>query len=432
VRGRWQVRKNIMWTVLLAIYVVVPWIPIGGHPAVHLDIPGRNAFLFGHTFTNQDFYLMFFLVSGLGFGLFVVTALWGRIWCGYACPQTVFMESVFRRVERWIEGPRDTRIRRNLGPATFGKIWRKGLKHILFVGLAWLVAHVFLAYFIPARELLVAVTGPPGAHWAAFLWGTIWTGVLYFDYAWFREQTCLIICPYGRAQAAMVDRDTVVIGYDEKRGEPRSKKTAEGGDCIDCYRCVAVCPTGIDIRNGLQLECIGCSNCIDACDEIMDRVGRPRGLVRYDSQRGFEGEKRASVKRPRVFLYAFLGVLGLAVFGFSAAGRSGFELRALRSTGLPYVLEEDWIRNVYNVRVQNKQDRPQTYTISAEPKGGPESLEIVVAQPTIRLEGLADLRTPIVARVSRTDWDMPFPITLRVTDVETGRSEAIEIKFRGP
>jgi cytochrome c oxidase accessory protein FixG len=432
VKGRWQVRKNAVWTLLLLIYVAIPWITIEGRPAVHLDIPGRNAFLFGHTFTNQDFYLMFFLVSGLGFGLFVVTSLWGRIWCGYACPQTVFMEGVFRRVERWIEGPRDARIRRNLGPATFAKIWRKGLKHAVFLVLAWLNAHVFLSYFIPARELLGAVAGPPGAHWAAFLWGTIWTGVLYFDYAWFREQTCLIICPYGRAQSAMVDRDTVVIGYDEERGEPRSKKAAEGGDCIDCFRCVAVCPTGIDIRNGLQMECIGCANCVDACDEIMERIGRPRGLVRYDSQRGFEGAPRAGLLRPRVLLYAFLGLVGMAVFGFSAAGRSAFEVRLLRSTGLPYVLEEDSIRNVYTLRVQNKQDRAQVYTISVEPEGAPASLEVVVSQPSIHVEALADERTPIVARVSRTDWDLPFPLKLRVTDAETGRSEAIEIKFRGP
>lgn len=298
VHGVWQVRKNIIWFVLLAIYVVTPWIPINGQPAVNFDIADRTAFLFGETFTNQDFYLLFFLVSGLGFGLFVATSLWGRVWCGYACPQTVFLEALFRRFERWIEGAREVRIRRNLGPNSWDKVWRKGVKHLVFVGLAWLTAHAFLAYFFQPRELLVAVTGPPGDHWAAFLWGTIWTGVLYFNYAWFREQTCLIICPYGRAQSALIDKDTVMIGYDEERGEPRSKKrataeslkaaeakAAEGGgpialptagDCIDCHRCVAVCPTGIDIRNGLQMECIGCANCIDACDDIWNaRAGSP-------------------------------------------------------------------------------------------------------------------------------------------------------------
>ncbi|MEZ5065079.1 MAG: cytochrome c oxidase accessory protein CcoG [bacterium] len=433
VHGRWQVRKNVIWTTLLLIYVLVPWIPINGHPAVHIDIPGRNAFLFGATFTNQDFYLMFFLVSGLGFSLFVLTSLWGRIWCGYACPQTVFMEGVFRRIERWIEGPRDVRIRRNLGPVTGDKVWRKIVKHIVFLGLAWLNAHAFLAYFIPAHELLTAVTNPPQQHWAAFVWGTVWTLVLYGDYAWFREQTCLIICPYGRAQSAMVDRDTVVIGYDERRGEPRSKKSSpDGGDCIDCFRCVAVCPTGIDIRNGLQMECIGCANCVDACDEMMDRVGRPRGLVRYDSQRGFEGEPRASIFRPRVFLYAFLGLLGLSVATFTILKREPFEARVLRSTGMPYVLEAESIRNIYDIRIQNKRDSSRSYTISLDPTGVPEDLEVVIAQPHVDVGGLADIRTPVVMTYPREDWNEAFPLTLRVTEDATGKHVDVDVKFRGP
>jgi len=433
VHGRWQVRKNFIWGLLLAIYVFVPWIEIGGHPAVHIDVPGRNAFLFGQSFTNQDFYLLFFLVSGLGFSLFVVTALFGRVWCGYACPQTVFMEGVFRRVERWIEGPRDARIRRNLGPRTRDKVLRKTVKHMLFLVLAYANAHVFLSYFIPPHELLRAVTQPPAQHWAAFVWGVVWTGILYFDYAWFREQTCLIICPYGRAQSAMHDADTIVIGYDRGRGEPRSKKTHEGGDCIDCFRCVAVCPTGIDIRNGLQMECVGCANCVDACDDIMRRIDRPTGLVRYDSQRGFEEGRRRSILRPRVFLYGGLALVGLAVFGFTAARRDAFEVRMLRTAGLPYVLEAERIRNVYTVRIQNKRDEPAAFTLRMDPgDGAPTSLQQVLAQPHVAIAALGDERVPIVAMVPRKDWAAPFPMTIAVTDSATGHTRNVDVLFRGP
>jgi cytochrome c oxidase accessory protein FixG len=433
VHGRWQVRKNFVWGLFLAIYVGMPWIQVGGRPAVHIDIPGRNAFLLGHTFTNQDFYLLFFLVSGLGFGLFVLTSLFGRVWCGYACPQTVFLEGVFRRVERWIEGPRDTRIRRNLGPATRDKITRKAVKHVVFLGLAYLNAHVFLSYFIPARELVHIVTQPPAAHWAAFVWGLVWTGILYFDYAWFREQTCLIICPYGRAQSAMQDADTIVIGYDRNRGEPRSKATKEGGDCIDCFRCVAVCPTGIDIRNGLQMECIGCANCVDACDDIMRRIQRPTGLIRYDSQRGLEDGKRRSLVRPRLFLYAALGLLGLFVFGFTLSRREPFEARMLRARGLPYVLEAQKIRNVVDVRIQNKRDVPAVFDIRLDaPDTAPPSLEVIVAQPRIRIAPLGDERSPIIASLLRDEWDVSFPLTVAITDSATGHTKTLEVPFRGP
>jgi cytochrome c oxidase accessory protein FixG len=431
VHGRFQARKNVVYSILLLVYVLVPWITIGGHPAVHVDLPGRTAYLFGRSFTNQDAYLLFFLVSGLGFALFVVTSLWGRIWCGYACPQTVFLEGVFRRIERWIEGPRDTRIRRNLGPLTTDKVWRKGAKHVVFLVLAYLTAHAFLAYFFTPRGLLDAVAGPPNAHMAAFLWGVAWTAILYFDFAWFREQTCLVICPYGRAQSALIDADTLVIGYDERRGEPRSKKTAEGGDCIDCFRCVAVCPTGIDIRNGLQMECIGCANCVDACDEIMDRIERPRGLIRYDSHRGFEGEPRRGLLRMRVLGYAVLGLLGLTVLGFSLAERSSFELHFLRAKGLPYRLEGDVIRNVLTIRVQNKSEEAAVYFVDAAAPGHPDAT-FVVSQVRLEVPGLADVTTPVIVTVPEASFDGPFPLSITVSDSTSGSSRTIDASFRGP
>ncbi len=434
VKGKWQLRKNILWAILLAIYVGLPWIRMNGQPAVHVDIPGRNAFLFGQTFTNQDFYLFFFMVSGLGFGLFIATSLFGRLWCGYACPQTVFMEGVFRKVERWIEGPRDKRIRRNLGPWTAEKTRIKFVKWAAFLTLSTASAHAFMAYFIPGHELLSAVRGDPTEHWGAFLWVTIWTAILFFNYTWFREQTCLIICPYGRLQSALHDADTIVIGYDKVRGEPRSKKTSEtGGDCIDCFKCVTACPTGIDIRNGLQMECIACANCIDACDDIMERIGKKPGLVRYDSERMLETGSRRSLVRPRVFLYAGLTLVGLAVATVVAIRRAPFEVRMLRSAGLPFQLDDESVRNVFTIRIQNKMAEKAVFFVTVdEPGAGAPAPEFTIPQPRIELESLADVKTPLVATLPRSEWTANFPLTIVVTDSATAHARAVAVTFRGP
>ncbi|MBM4118890.1 cytochrome c oxidase accessory protein CcoG [bacterium] len=430
VRGPWQLRKNLIWALLIAVYVLMPWIELGGKPLIHLDLPGRAAHLFGQTFTNQDFYLAFFLITGMGFGLFVLTSLWGRIWCGYACPQTVFMEGIMRRLERWIEGPRAQRIRRNLGPWTGDKVWRKGLKHALFLVLSYLIAHVFLSYFIPVRELLKVVQESPAAHRSAFGWSMFWTAVLYFNYAWFREQTCLIVCPYGRLQSTLVDDDTVVIGYDAGRGEPRHKGVGEGGDCIDCFRCVEVCPTGIDIRNGLQMECIGCANCIDACDDVMTRTDRPRGLVRYDSQRGFAGQRRRLL-RPRVYVYAVLGLAGLAAFGFKAAGREPFQANLLRTSGLPFAIEGESLRNLYTLHIQNKTDAPHRYRIEPAP-GAPASLSFIIPQAELTLGPLEDAELPLFATLPRAEYREAFDFALLVTELESGNQRRLALRFRGP
>lgn len=440
VRGRWQVRKKVIHWVALAIFFLLPWLVVGGHPAIHIDLPGRQAFIFGQTFTNQDFYLTFFLVTGLGFTLFVVTALWGRIWCGYACPQTLLVDGVFRRVERLIEGSRERRLRRDAGPVNWAKIWRKIVKHTLYFALSGLAAHTFTSYFFPIRELLPTVFSGPTGHTTAFVWTLVWTGILYFDYAWFREQTCIVICPYGRLQSALTDTDTVVIGYDEKRGEPRGKKGADGAaDCIDCFRCVTVCPTGIDIRNGLQLECIGCANCIDACDEVMDKLERPRGLIRYDSQRGLEEGERRSLRRPRTFLYAALGLLGVVVFSWALLGRETFEARILRPRGLPYQLTEETIRNLYSVKLQNKSDVVTDYAIRVElpsPEDGGsanlERLEIVVAREVATVQALQDVEIPVFLTLPRADYDTHFPFTIVVQDQLSGKEKELELRFRGP
>lgn len=433
VHGRWQIRKNLVWLLLALIYVALPWFEVGGRPLIYIDLPGRAAHLCGQTFTNQDFYLVFFLASGMGFALFVTTSLFGRIWCGFACPQTVFMEGVIRRLERWIEGPRVTRIRRNLGPWTGDKVWRKILKHLLILGTSYLIAHVFLSYFIPIRELLHVIRSSPGEHPNAFFWSMFWTGIMYFDYSWFREQTCLIVCPYGRLQSTLIDDDTVIIGYDANRGEPRSKGVNTGGDCIDCYRCVEVCPTGIDIRNGLQMECVGCTNCIDACDEIMDRIGKPRGLVRYDSERGFETGRRKFL-RPRVWVYLVIGLVGLSVASLKISGRTDFQTGVVRSRGLPFVLEEDRIRNLYTIHLQNKSPETRSYLVApGEADGSPaDQVEFIVSQAHVRLESMDEVQLPVFAILPRAAYSGSFDLSIAVTDSVTGQQQQVAVRFRGP
>ena len=303
VEGRFTTARYAFFAVLILFWAALPWVDIGGHPALFLDIAQRQFFLFGLTFNAQDAWLLFFLFSGVGLSVIVVTTLFGRVWCGWACPQTVFMEGIFRRIERLVEGPRNQRLRLAASPPTARGVAKKVLKHVLFIVAAVFAAHVFLAFFVSIPSLFDMASQSPTAHPIAFGWMVTVAVALYGNFAWFREQMCLIICPYGRLQSTLTDRNSLVVGYDAIRGEPRGKaKDPDAGDCVDCRRCVTVCPTGIDIRNGLQLDCIGCTACIDACDAIMDKLKRPRGLVRYDSLNGLEHRKK-SLFRPRLVFY---------------------------------------------------------------------------------------------------------------------------------
>ncbi len=430
VSGRFHLLRRGVFALLIAVYAALPWIPINGNPAVFLDISGRQFHLFGHTFVSQDFWLVFFLITGLAFLLFYVTALFGRLWCGYACPQTVFLDGVYRRIERWLEGDAPRRRRLDAAPWNTEKVLRRGLKHAAFVAVSLAISHLFIAYFVSIPELYRMMGASPLENWTVFLWVFVTGGILYFNFAWFREQLCIIICPYGRLQSVLIDDDSVVIGYDDERGEPRGKVNTPGaGDCVDCARCVSVCPTGIDIRQGLQMECIGCTACIDACDAVMKKLGRPTGLIRYDSANGLAGRKTRIV-RPRTVLYTALLLAGAGVFLFALSQVSPFSANAIRMPGAPYYQQEDSVRNHFQVRVINKRNETAAFSIRAESPLA--EFDWTTPEQPLVLEPHQERVTPLFVHIPRAAYEGPFPITLHIEDNDGAGQVTRRVTFLGP
>lgn len=430
VSGRFTMWRRVFGAVLLAVYVLLPWIPVGGFPAVFLDLATRRFHFFGLTFLAEDLWIGFFLLTGLGFSLFYVTALFGRLWCGWACPYTVFLDHLYRRIERLVDGDPTQRKKLDASPWTGEKIAKRTLKHGLYLIVSLLIAHVFISYFVSIPRLYDYMRQSPLNHAKAFGVMLFLTGALHFSFAWFREQFCIILCPYGRIQSALTDDDTVIIGYDEKRGEPRGKVTdPNAGDCINCSRCVQVCPTGIDIRNGLQLECIGCAACVDACDEIMDKVGRPKGLVRYDSFNGLAGGKTRFV-RPRIILYTGFLCLGLAVLGIVLTTLHSAKAEIIRMTGQPFYLDESGVRNQYRLQLITKSQEPTEFRIRLE--GLPESAVVSGLDELILLQPGEETMKTLIVRVPKDAYKGGFRIELKA-QIAPGDFEVSDtVEFLGP
>ncbi|MFM7232726.1 MAG: cytochrome c oxidase accessory protein CcoG [bacterium] len=337
----WQRRRALAWF-LMAFFLLLPYVKMHGRPAVLLDLPQREFLLFGARFLATDTVLFMLLMISTLIGIFLVTAVLGRVWCGWACPQTVYMEFLYRPIEYAIEGgPRGVEALDRQG----GLPLRRVLKYLVFAVLACVLAHTFLSYFVGVERLAVWVRRSPFEHPTSFLVMLGTTVAVFLDFAWFREQTCLVACPYGRLQSVLLDRRSMVVGYDTLRGEPRMKGGARSlpviaGDCVDCRMCVQTCPTGIDIRDGLQMECLQCTQCMDACDRVMTKLGRPQGLIRYGSRDGFE-RRATSWLRPRVLLYPVVLLVTGGLFLGVLFTRRNLDVTLLRGKGEPYVIQHD-------------------------------------------------------------------------------------------
>ncbi len=366
--GRFLKARGVVGWVLIAIFAVLPYIQINGHPAILLDVIHRQFHLFGATFLPTDTLLLALGLVGLIVTIFLFTALFGRVWCGWACPQTVYMEFVFRPIERLCYGLAG----RGGAPKPGTARWRHVVKYLLFFLVSIYLAHTFLAYFVGVENLRTWIFGSPFNHPIAFVVMAVTTGLMLFDFSYFREQMCILACPYGRFQSVMLDRQSLIISYDHHRGEPRGKLRRDGGDrqgdCIDCHACVATCPTGIDIRQGLQLECIGCAQCIDACDAIMTKIKRPLGLIRYSSQDAIDGVGRRF--RPRLVFYPTILLVIATLLALNVAGRQPADVTLLRSPGQPFIkLPTGEITNNLRLKITNRSDEPANYTVSIAGEG---------------------------------------------------------------
>lgn len=428
VRGPFTRMRAIVGLLLLGIYAALPWIPINGFPAVFLDVANLRFHFFGLTLVTQDLWLGFFLITGLGFSLFYVTALLGRVWCGWACPQTVFLDFI-RRVERWIEGDATARRKLDAESWTSSKLMKRVAKHAFFALFATALAHVLLSYFVSIPGIWNAMRHSPLAHWNLFLLVMAITGGLWFNFAWFREQFCIILCPYGRLQSALIDKNTLVIGYDAQRGEPRGRKSATTGDCVDCGRCVAVCPTGIDIRQGVQIECIGCAACIDACDTVMAKLDRPPGLVRYASTNALAGKKTRWI-RPRIILYTCLLLVGASVMTYGLSTLRAARMNVVRVTGTPYVLEHDTIRNQFFIRIINKKHVADAFQVGLA--NLPPGSHTAGIGEWIAVESLADVVRPVAITIPRSAFHGDFSLRFTVTNTTGTTKLEKSITFIGP
>jgi len=435
-------RRAVAWLLIL-LFTAAPYLRSDGKPLFLLDLATRHFTLFGRTFLPTDTVLLALFIVGAFVTIFLLTALFGRVWCGWACPQTVYMEFVYRPIERFFEGA-PGRLKKSRLASTPAA---KPLKFLAFLLVSAFLAHTFLAWFVGVDQLLVWVQGSPLKHPAGFLVMAATTALMLFDFGYFREQMCIVTCPYGRFQSALLDRNSLIVTYDTARGEPRGKRVAPAravpspvgadqpaaqtqvtGDCVDCGLCVTTCPTGIDIRDGLQMECINCTQCIDACDAVMTKLKRPTGLIRYSSQAALAGE-RPSILRARIIIYPVILIVIAVGFFLALAAKGAADITVLRGMGRPFTeLPGGFISNPVGIKIVNRTDRGATFLVDSPD----QAIRINSETDPITLQPgqSATIPAAIVAPAHAFDGGA-LSVTIRVTGPD-GFSREITYRMMGP
>jgi cytochrome c oxidase accessory protein FixG len=433
IRGLFYKYREWFSAALLLGLFAGPWIHVNGHPLMLFNVIDRQFIILGIPFFPQDFYIL--ALGLLSFIVFIMlfTSIFGRLWCGWACPQTVFMEMVFRRIENWIEGSASQQKKLDEGPMNAEKIRKKVLKHGLFWIMSFLIANTFLAYIIGSNALVKIVTEPVGQNLGGFISIVVFTTVFYLVFARLREIVCVIICPYGRLQGVLLDRNSVVVAYDHQRGEPRGKMVkgqveTGKGDCVDCGLCIDVCPTGIDIRNGTQLECIACTACIDACDSVMEKINRPHGLIRYASETQIADKKTFSyTARMKAYTVFFLLLFG--VFATLLALRKDLQASVMRSPGTTFMRQPDGqVVNFFQLKLTNKTFDPMKVEVEMEGLKG--NLQLV--EEKLEVAGGEHKSTGVIVRMAQGDIKQnsnPFKLVVK-SDGEVVNT--VKLVFNGP
>lgn len=433
-QGKRYDKRKIVSYFLLAIFFLTPFIRINGNPLMMFNLIERKFIIFGSIFWPQDF-----IILALGFltlVLFIVlfTSAWGRVWCGWFCPQTIFMEMVFRRIEYWIEGNANKQRLLNRMPWNKEKILKKGGKLVIFYALSFLIGNLFLSYIIGTDKLFEIITDPVGEHAGGLIAMLIFSGVFFAVFAWFREQACTFVCPYGRLQTVLLDKESIVVAYDYVRGEPREKFTKkrneEAGDCIDCKKCVFVCPTGIDIRNGTQMECVNCTACMDACDAVMEQVNKPKGLIRYASENNIkEGKKFRFTGRMKFYTVILSILVGVIVFLLS--NRSNVDTRILRAKGQTYTVTSDGhVSNLFTMKSINKTYEPIKFTIRTPNYNS--QIEIIGGQDLV-VAGNEVINVTFLLRIPQSELEPGNnKITIELLDEDGNIYETLKTNFSSP
>jgi cytochrome c oxidase accessory protein FixG len=422
--GLWRRRRQALAVGLLAFFAACPWITVHGHPLMQVDVFSRKLILFGTVFWAHELGIFITAVLGVIIGVYALTAWGGRVFCGWFCPHSTWLEMIFRPIEQLIEGRANLRRQRDEQSVSGAKILRKTAKWAAFAVVSLLMAANCVGWVVSGHSLLEAFRDP-SQHVAMFLAIAGVGGAFLFDFGWFREQTCLIVCPYGRLQGVLLDPKTLIVGYDQKRGEPRGRLGTEGaGDCVACTRCVQVCPTGIDIRDGLQLECIGCTACIDACDDMMLKVGKEKGLIRYTTEAELSGEKPTLHWRPILYM-AFAFIL-VAVSVARVAMRTDYDVTLMRQGMANFTVSGGVVQNYLTLRVDNKTRDSLTFHIVSETPG--VDIYVPVMDQTTAA-GSQPTEIGLFVRIPQSSFhDGSSPVKLRVEAVQ-GHHRPAHVSF---